>query len=120
MSENDVTKNCTMYHNPKCSKSRKTLELLKEKGIFPRIILYLESPPSRHDLSEIISKLEIEAHEILRKKDEKVKNAALNFSDSDVVLDLLQQEPGVMERPIVVYGGKAVIARPPESVWSIL
>jgi arsenate reductase len=112
----------TIYHNPRCSKSRQTLELLQEKNITPEIILYLDTPPSRNEIRTLLGKLGISARELIRKSEEDYKT--LNLSDAylseDDLLDALASHPRLIERPIVVSGNKAVLGRPPENVLTLI
>ena len=114
--------NFTIYHNPRCSKSRLTLELLKDKGIDPKVILYLETPPSEKELVLILKKLNIEAKELLRKGEAEFKEQ--NLSDAskseEDIIQAMVHFPKLMERPIVIYGDRAVIGRPPENVLKII
>jgi len=114
--------NFTIYHNPRCSKSRLTLELLKDKGIDPKVILYLETPPSEKELVIILKKLNMEAKELLRKGEAEFKEQ--NLSDAskseEDIIQAMVHFPKLMERPIVIYGDRAVIGRPPENVLKII
>ena len=114
--------NFTIYHNPRCSKSRLTLELLKDKGIDPKVILYLETPPSEKELVLILKKLNMEARELLRKGEVEFKEQ--NLSDTskseEDIIQAMVHFPKLMERPIVIYGERAVIGRPPENVLKII
>ena len=114
--------NFTIYHNPRCSKSRLTLELLKDKGIDPKVILYLETPPSEKELVLILKKLNIEARELLRKGEAEFKEQ--NLSDAskseEEIIQAMVHFPKLMERPIVIYGDRAVIGRPPENILKII
>jgi arsenate reductase (glutaredoxin) len=112
----------TIYHNPRCSKSRQTLALIEEAGIEPEIRLYLEETPKADELEELLGKLGISARELLRKgeqdyKDQGLKNAAL--SDAEIIKKMTEY-PKLIERPIVVRGEKAVLGRPPENVNALL
>ena len=111
----------TMYHNPRCGKSRDTLSILKEKGVEPDIVEYLKSPPTREELRGILKKLGMKPEQIVRKGEDifKQKFAGKNLSD-DQWLDALVKNPILIERPIVVKGSKAVIGRPPENVLALL
>ena len=111
----------TLYHNPRCSKSRQTLELLQQNDIEPRVVKYLETPPDAEQLRQIIRMLGISAHELLRKKEAEFKMAGLDQSelDDDTVIEAMMQYPKLIERPIVVHNGKAMIGRPPEKVLTI-
>ena len=112
----------TIYHNPRCSKSRASLEMLEAKGITPTIIKYLDTPPSRDELAEILNKLGIPAEQIVRKGETLFQELGLKGKtlDNDQWLDILAQNPQLMERPIVVNGNKAAIGRPIEKVIDIL
>ncbi len=110
----------TIYHNPKCSTSRNTLKLLEENGVKPKIVLYLETPLSAVDIKGLLKKLKIDAHGLLRKKE-----AAPLGLDTDAMTDAqliaaMVKHPILIQRPVVVNGAKAVMARPPETVLSIL
>ncbi|MCA9121028.1 MAG: arsenate reductase (glutaredoxin) [Planctomycetaceae bacterium] len=109
----------TIYHNPRCSKSRQTLALLNEHGIQPKIVEYLKTPPDAATLEAILKKLGIEAAQLIRRKE----YAALGLTDSDDPHELIARmvaHPEIIERPIVVRGAKARIGRPPEQVLEIL
>ena len=112
----------TIYHNPRCSKSRASLEMLEAKGIKPTIIRYLDTPPSRSELSEILDKLGLQAEQIVRKGEALFGELGLNdktLSNNDWI-DVLVQNPKLIERPIVISGNKAAIGRPIERVINIL
>jgi arsenate reductase (glutaredoxin) len=112
----------TIYHNPKCSKSRQTLELLGEHGVTPVIIEYLESPPSAEKLQEIFSLLGFSPRDLMRKKEDEYAECGLDnpaLSD-DELIDCMIRNPILIERPIVLANGKAAIGRPPEQVLEIL
>lgn len=112
----------TIYHNPRCSKSRQTLALLQENGIEPTVILYLNEPPTAAELKTIIKKLGINARDLLRTKEAQYK--ALNLSDTqlndDALLTAMIEHPKLIERPIVIQGKRAVLGRPPENVLTLL
>ncbi|GAA5442035.1 uncharacterized protein YfgD [Microbulbifer sp. NBRC 101763] len=112
----------TIYHNPRCSKSRQTLQLLQENGVEPEVVLYLETPPSAENLKEILIKLGISARDLLRTGEEPYKQ--LNLKDRDLseaqLIDAMAQNPILIQRPIVVKGDKAAIGRPPENVLELL
>jgi len=117
-----MAKNFTIYHNPRCSKSRQTLALLEENGIQPEIVLYLDTPPNKSALKGVLEKLGISPRELLRKGEDAYK--AKKLSDSSLsdskLLQAMIDEPKLIERPIVITGGKAVLGRPPENVLSLL
>lgn len=112
----------TIYHNPRCSKSRQTLDLLRENGVDPMVVEYLKTPPSRDELKAILGKLGIDAPELLRRKESEFKEAGLHEGPltEDKALDAMARYPKLIERPIVVAGERAVIGRPPENVLSLL
>jgi arsenate reductase len=106
----------TIIHNPRCSKSRKTLELLQAQTDDINIIEYLVNTPSKEELKSIFSKLGKEPKEVVRTKEEDYKALEINWNDSDAVLEAIVKFPKILERPIVVSGDRAVIGRPPENV----
>lgn len=111
----------TIYHNPRCSKSRQTLALLQENGVEPTIVEYLKTPPNAAELQSLLTKLELSADELLRKKETVYKELGLaGVSDNDALIAAMINNPKLIERPIVVKGDKAAIGRPPESVLGIL
>ena len=112
----------TIYHNPRCSKSRQTLQLLEDNGVTPEIVLYLENTPDKTTLATIQKSLGVDARGMMRTKEAEYKEQNLangSLSDSDL-LDAMVNTPKLIERPIVVKGKKAAIGRPPESVLDIL
>ena len=109
----------TIYHNPRCSKSRQTLALLEEKGIKPTIIEYLETPPSAQELTDILAKMGKGPQDILHRKEAKEEGIDLN-SEDDQLIKAISAHPRALERPIVVNGDKAAMGRPPEAVLNIL
>ena len=112
----------TIYHNPRCSKSRQTLALLEEKGAAPKIVDYLKTPPSAAVLKAILKKLGLKPQDIVRKGEARYAELELKertVSD-DELIELMVENPILIERPIVVAGGKAAIGRPPETVLTIL
>ncbi len=112
----------TIYHNPRCSKSRQTLALLQQHGIEPEIVLYLEQAPSKKQLKELLQKLGISARDLLRRGEEEYK--ALNLGDAGLseasLIDAMHAHPHLIERPIVVHGARARLGRPPENVLELL
>lgn len=111
-----------IYHNPRCGKSRQTLQLLKEQGIEPEIIEYLKTPPSVRELDDILQKLGMEPRELMRKKEAEYKAGGLDDTalDRQALIQGMVNNPILIERPIVIAGGKAAIGRPPEAVLAIL
>lgn len=112
----------TIYHNPRCSKSRQTLELLRENGIEPRVVAYLETPPDAATLQDLVKKLGLaRAHDLVRTKEDAYAKAGLSpDSDDATVVAALTRWPKLIERPIVVRGERAVIGRPPENVLTLI
>lgn len=110
-----------IYHNPRCRKSRETLELLKENGVQPEIVLYLQDGPSKSELEELLKKLKIPAEKLVR-KGEKIFKEQFKGSDrtEEEWIKLMVANPKLIERPIVVKGKKAVIGRPPANVLELL
>ena len=112
----------TIYHNPRCSKSRQTLSILQDKGVQIDIIEYLQTPPDVKTLQSLIKKLGISAKDLLRKGEQEFKLAGLdkdNLSDEEIIQAMVKY-PKLIERPIVVHKDKAVLGRPPENVLSII
>ena len=112
----------TIYHNPRCSKSRQTLALLEEKGVAPKVVDYVKTPPSVAELKKVLKKLGLKAHDIVRKGEARYAELGLKERDvsDDELLALMVENPILIERPIVVAGEKAAIGRPPEGVLKIL
>lgn len=114
--------NITVYHNPRCSKSRATLDLLAERGIEPRIVEYLRDPPSPQALAELVAALGIGPRELLRTGEEEYRELGLDDAGipDDQILRAISRYPRLMQRPIVVCEHRARIGRPPENVLEIL
>jgi arsenate reductase len=112
----------TIYHNPRCSKSRQTLTLLEEKGVKPKIVDYLKEPPSAVELKRILKKLGLKPRDVMRKGESVYAELGLEDKDlkDDALIALMVENPILIERPIVVAGDKAAIGRPPEAVLKIL
>ena len=110
----------TIYHNPKCSKSRQALKLLEENGIKPTIIHYLEDHPTLKDLQTLLTLLKLKPTDIVRKTEKPYKELQLDHVDDDTLLQAMADFPILIERPIVVVGKKAAIGRPPENILEIL
>ncbi|WP_342243200.1 arsenate reductase (glutaredoxin) [Pseudomonas sp. OTU5201] len=112
----------TLYHNPRCSKSRGALELLEARGLAPTIVRYLETPPSAPELRDLLAKLGLTARQLLRTGEDEYK--ALSLDDTSLseeeLIAAMAAHPKLIERPILVAGDKAVIGRPPEKVLEIL
>ncbi len=112
----------TIYHNPRCSKSRQALALLEERGLEPRIVEYLKTPPDEKTLRRILSMLDKNPRDLVRKSEAEYEEAGLNDPDltDQAVIRAMIEHPKLIQRPIVVANGKARIGRPPESVLEIL
>ncbi|RMV68237.1 arsenate reductase (glutaredoxin) [Pseudomonas coronafaciens] len=112
----------TLYHNPRCSKSRGALELLQARGLTPDVVLYLETPPDAVTLRELLGKLGIGARQLLRSGEDDYKQ--LNLADpglsDEQLIAAMAAHPKLIERPILVAGDKAVIGRPPENILELL
>ena len=111
-----------IYHNPRCGKSRQTLQLLKDKGIEPEVIEYLKTSPSAEELADILEKLGMEPRDLMRKQEAEYKANGLDNSalDKQSLINSMVNHPILIERPIVVANGKAAVGRPPENVLGIL
>lgn len=111
-----------IYHNPRCGKSRQTLQLLQQKGIEPEIIEYLKTPPSAQQLDDILQQLDMEPRELMRKKEAEYKANGLDDTslDRQALITAMINNPILIERPIVIANGKAALGRPPEAVLAIL
>ncbi|GAA5219276.1 arsenate reductase (glutaredoxin) [Corallincola platygyrae] len=111
----------TIYHNPRCSKSRETLKLLEAQGITPEVVLYLQTPPSEQELASILTKLGLSPRELMRTKEAEYKELALaSVTDDAKLIEAMHTTPKLIERPIVIKGEKAALGRPPEQVLAIL
>ena len=111
----------TIYHNPRCSKSRTTLALLEENRVDATVVLYLDSPPDVKELKALLKKLDMTAAQLVRRGEEAYKASGLNKdSDEDEILAAMATYPKLIERPIVVKGAAAVLGRPPENVLALI
>ena len=112
----------TIYHNPRCSKSRQTLQLLNDSNINPEVVEYLKTPLNADELTNIINMLGVSVREIIRTSEQDYKDRNLKNPDlsDDELLNAIVEAPKLMQRPIVVNGNKAAIGRPPEDVLGIL
>ena len=108
----------TLYHNPRCSKSRAVLALLEEYDISPEIIYYLDTPPDARQLKGLLKKLDMNVRDILRRSEQEYETLGLDDEGlaEEIVLDLLVKHPRLLQRPSVVAGNQAIIGRPPEKV----
>ncbi len=112
----------TIYHNPRCSKSRQTLQLLEQHGIQPEVIKYLETPPDETTLKALLDMLGLEPRQLMRQKETEYQALGLDNPelDRDSLIRAMVEHPKLIERPIVVKNGKAALGRPPEDVLEIL
>lgn len=111
----------TIWHNPKCSKSREALKLLEEKGETFEVFKYLDTPPSREEIITLLGKLGISARELMRTKEDLYKELGLaKITDEAQLIDALVEYPKLIERPIVIEGNRALIGRPVEKVVEFL
>lgn len=110
----------TIYHNPRCSKSRQTLAILEEQKTDPTIVEYLTTPPSKAELKRILAMLGLKAADVIRKKEAKDAGLDIAAMSEAALVDAMVVHPMIIERPIVVAGDKAVMGRPPENVLSII
>lgn len=112
----------TIYHNPRCSKSRQTLALLEERGADPQVIEYLKTPPTAAELKAVLKMLGMRPRDLMRRNEAPYKELGLgddSLSD-DALIEAMVANPILIERPVVVKDGRAAIGRPPESVVEIL
>ncbi|MBA2817153.1 arsenate reductase (glutaredoxin) [Candidatus Pantoea persica] len=111
----------TLYHNPRCSKSRETLALLQAHGIAPEVVHYLATPPDRDTLQILLRKLGMRsARQLMRTKEDLYHALQLESASESALLDTLVAHPKLLERPIVINGDRARLGRPPEAVLAIL
>lgn len=110
-----------IWHNPRCSKSRNAVALLEEKGVDAEVVKYLDAPPSREEIVEVLKMLGISARELMRTKEEIYKELELKeVTDDAVLIDAMVANPRLIERPIVIKNGKAAIGRPIENIIELL
>ncbi len=110
----------TIWHNPRCSKSRRTLKILNEKGIEPEIIDYQQTRPDKAEIRRILGLLQMTADQLIRKGEKIFKELELSGASEDLLISAMATNPILIERPIVEANGKAALGRPPESVLKIL
>lgn len=111
-----------IFHNPRCSKSRMTLQLLNDRDIVPDVIEYLQTPPNAQELEEILTLLKIQPRQLMRTHEQEYKdnNLADESLSREQLIEAMVKFPKLIERPIVITNGKAAIGRPPESILEIL
>ena len=113
--------NIQIWHNPKCSKSRAAMELLENKNIDANVVKYLEQTPTKEQLKDVLSKLKISAKELLRTGEDVYKELNLkDINDEETLIDFMVKNPILIERPIIIKGDKAVIARPIENLSELI
>tara|TARA_B100000959_G_scaffold231099_1_gene247430 strand:- start:223 stop:588 length:366 start_codon:yes stop_codon:yes gene_type:complete len=120
--DNEVTMKAKIFHNPRCSKSRKTLEILLERGVDTEIVQYLKTPPDHKTLENILKILNIKPMDLMRKGEVLYKELNIDKyqNNSEMLIKIMIENPILIERPIVLANNKAVIGRPPELVLSII
>ena len=113
--------NVQVWHNPRCSKSRNTIALLEEKGVDAEVIKYLDTPPSKEEIVDVLKMLGMTARELMRTKEDIYKELGLkDVTDEDVLIDAMVENPKLIERPIVIKDGKAAIGRPIENIITLI
>ncbi|MDF1654783.1 MAG: arsenate reductase (glutaredoxin) [Coxiellaceae bacterium] len=112
----------TIYHNPRCSKSRQTLALLEDNGITPTIITYLDNPPSAKELKSLLKQLDLSPRDLMRKNESAYTTAGIKDGDlsEDELIEAMVSHPVLIERPIVSNGKRAVLGRPPANVLELI
>ncbi len=110
----------TLYHNPRCSKSRETLALLQGHGLQPHIIEYLKTPPSARELQRILKLLGLTARELVRRNEPEYRQCKLETATEMEIVLAMVEHPVLIQRPIVIAANKAALGRPPENVLEIL
>jgi len=112
----------TLYHNPRCSKSRAALQLLEERGLQPTVVHYLDTPPSAAQLREVLDKLGLPPRQLLRSGEDEYRQ--LDLADQaltdDALIEAMVAHPRLIERPILITADRAVIGRPPENILELL
>lgn len=110
-----------IYHNPRCRKSRETLNIILNHGVEPEVVLYLETPPSRQEIREVLEKLNMKAEDLVRKEEKLYKDEYrdLKLSEEEWI-NVLADNPKLIQRPVVINDKRAIIGRPPESVHVLL
>lgn len=113
--------NVTIWHNPRCSKSRNAVTLLEEKGIEADVVKYLDTPPTKEELIKVLKMLGLSARELMRTKEDIYKELNLKEeTDEDKLIEAMVENPKLIERPVVIKDGKAAIGRPIENIIDLL
>jgi arsenate reductase len=118
-----MTEQLTIWHNPRCSKSRKTLEMLEERGFKPAIRSYLDDPPSPHEMEAVLEALDVQPREVIRSKEDAFDEQGLDDPDlsREDLIAAMSERPILIQRPIVLTSdGRAALGRPPESVLELV
>lgn len=109
-----------IYHNPRCGKSRTALELLEDRDVEPRVVLYLKNPPSAAEVKKLAAAAGVRPRDLVRTHEKVFREIALDLEDDKAVCEAIAKHPILLERPIVVRGKKAAIGRPPNAVLKLL
>ena len=111
----------TIWHNPRCSKSRQTLALLRENGVEPQILRYLDDPPTAETLDHVLELLDMSPRDLIRRREAPYKELGLKDENKtrQELIDAMVANPKLIERPVVIAGGRAALGRPPESVLDL-
>ena len=110
----------TIWHNPRCTKSRETMGILEEKGVEAEVVRYLEETPGVEEIKAVLKKLNISARELMRTKEDEYKSLGLkDVDDEEKLIEAMAAHPKLIERPIVIKGDRAVLGRPPEKVLEL-
>ena len=113
--------NVTIWHNPRCSKSRNAVALLDEQGVEAEVVKYLDTPPTKEEIVDVLKMLGLSARELIRTKEDIYKELGLkDVSDEDALIDAMLKNPKLIERPIVIKDGKAAIGRPIENIIELI
>ena len=113
--------NVTIWHNPRCGKSREALKLLEAEGIEPEIVRYLDAAPSETEIREVLKMLGVGARDLMRTKEALYQELGLkDVTDENALITAMAEHPKLIERPVVITNGKAVIGRPPEKVVELV
>jgi arsenate reductase len=115
-----VSQKVTIFHNPRCSTSRKALDLIRSRGIEPEIVEYLKNPPTREELIEVLDKLKASPGDLIRKKEKLYAELDLEGASNEALIDAMVEYPILIERPVVIKGKKAALGRPLESIERLL
>ncbi len=116
-----MSESVTIWHNPRCSKSREALKLLEAEGIEANVVKYLETAPGEEEIRDVLKRLGIKARDLMRTKEALYKELGLkDVTDEDALIRAMAEHPKLIERPVVIKGGKAVLGRPPQNVIDLV